>query len=155
MFFLQFIHLFSVSLWIGALVFFSFLVAPAIFKTLPRETAGDLLGHIFPKYYGLGCLCAVLSLGSLALLSAQSNAWYEARMMVLAFMTLIIFYSAFVMGPKVRELKTKLRAIKNQPDHAEQSKTFKRLHGFSMVLNLLVLIAGIVLLFLTALDFQS
>mgnify|MGYP000323124357 CR=1 FL=1 len=154
MFFLQFIYLLSLSLWIGALIFFSFIAAPAIFKTLPHETAGDVVGNIFPKYYQLGCLCAVLSLGSLALLSAQSNAWHEVRIMVLAFMTLITFYSAFVIGPKVRQLKTTLRAMKNQPAYAEKSKRFSRLHGFSMVLNLLVLIAGIVLLFLTALDFQ-
>ena len=47
MVFIKFLHLLSLSIWVGAMVFFSFVAAPAIFKTLPRETSGDVVGKIF------------------------------------------------------------------------------------------------------------
>ena len=37
---INFIHILSLVCWIGAIVFFSFFTAPAVFKTLDRPTAG-------------------------------------------------------------------------------------------------------------------
>jgi len=153
--FLQFIHLAFLSIWMGSLIFFSFIAAPAIFKVLPRETAGDVVAKIFPKYYQLGCLCGVFTLGSLALQSLQAESWHTARMISLGLMTAMTFYSAFVIGPRVRQEKIALHACKDTPAHAEKSLRFRRLHGFSMVLNLLVVFVGFILLFLTARAFQA
>ena len=38
-------------IWVGMIVFFTFFAAPSIFKALPRELAGEVIGHIFPKYW--------------------------------------------------------------------------------------------------------
>ena len=48
--FLNFIYLLSLVCWIGSIIFFSFFVAPVVFKNLEREIAGDLVGSIFPRY---------------------------------------------------------------------------------------------------------
>jgi len=40
----RFLHLFSLVVWQGSIIFFSFFTAPAIFKSLPREEAGDVVG---------------------------------------------------------------------------------------------------------------
>ncbi len=154
MIFLQFIHLVSLVVWIGAIIFFSFIAAPAIFKSLPRETAGDVVAKIFPIYHQLGCVCSILALGTLALFSPAVTDWHMARVISLSIMTLITFYSCFVMGPKVRVLKDDLRGSKSSPDFELKSKAFSRIHGISMVLNMLVLLVGIVLLFFTAMAFQ-
>ena len=37
----------AVSLWLGAMAFFAFVVAPAAFATLEREAAGRLVTAIF------------------------------------------------------------------------------------------------------------
>ena len=47
----KFIYILSVCFWIGSIFFFSFFAAPSIFKVLPRETAGNVVSDIFPKYY--------------------------------------------------------------------------------------------------------
>ena len=41
---IRFIHLMSLIVWLGGMVFFSFIVAPSIFQALPTETAGDVVG---------------------------------------------------------------------------------------------------------------
>ena len=51
-----------IALWLGAMGFFGFVVAPAAFSTLERGAAGRFVGVIFPRYYLVGAL-----LGSLAL----------------------------------------------------------------------------------------
>ncbi|MCK5237718.1 MAG: DUF4149 domain-containing protein, partial [Deltaproteobacteria bacterium] len=61
----KFVHLLSIVTWVGMLIFFSFVAAPSIFKVLPRESAGDVVGSIFPKYWLLGYLCGALSILSL------------------------------------------------------------------------------------------
>ena len=45
----NFIYLLSVVCWLGSIIFFSFIGAPGIFKTLEREKAGEVAGVIFPK----------------------------------------------------------------------------------------------------------
>ena len=148
MIFLQFIHLLSLAVWIGSIVFFSFVAAPAIFKTLPRETAGDVVGRIFPQYYKLGYVCGIFALGTLPLISSGAM----ERAICLVLMTVVTFYSAFMMGPKIRRLKNELRET---TENIEQKKRqFSKLHGISMGLNMLVLATGLILLFLTAAQFR-
>lgn len=54
----------SVSIWLGAMAFFSIFVAPAAFTVLDRESAGRLVTTVFPRYYngvtllsGLALIC--------------------------------------------------------------------------------------------------
>lgn len=147
---LHFIHFLSVVIWIGSIIFFSFIAAPTIFKTLPRETAGDVVGVIFPQYYKLGCICGALALASLFFLAGASSPdnW---RLLTLGLMTLLTFFSAFRIGPKVRKLKADFRALEEGAEREEKQQQFSRLHGFSMILNMIVLLAGLVFLGLTAL----
>lgn len=56
---IQFFYLLSLVVWIGSIIFFSFFTAPAVFKTLEREQAGELIGIIFPRYYKVGYVCGV------------------------------------------------------------------------------------------------
>jgi len=147
---LHFIHLLSIVIWIGSIIFFSFIAAPAIFKALPRETAGDVVGKIFPQYYKIGCLCGVLALATLLSISDASppDNW---RLVTLGLMTLLTFFSAFRVGPKVRRLKADLRAMEEGADREEKQQQFSRLHGFSMILNMIVLLIGLIFLGLTSL----
>ncbi len=150
---LQFLYLLSLSVWVGSMVFFSLIAAPSIFKAFPKETAGEIVAKIFPKYYQVGCLCSVLSLGTLAMSSVVFE-WHRARLITLSFMMLSTFYAAFIVVPKVRQLKNDLRASTDCSDEAEKSKRFRRFHGFSMLLNLVVLLAGLLVIFFTVLDMQ-
>ncbi len=147
---LHFAHLLSVTIWIGSIIFFSFIAAPAIFKMLPRETAGDVVAKIFPQYYKLGCFCGIVAL--LTLWSFSTGSMHDIwRLSTLGLMTLLSLFSAIRVGPKVRQLKADLRAAAEGPDREEQQQRFSRLHGFSMILNMIVLLVGLIFLGITAL----
>ena len=64
---IHFIHLLSFVMWMGSIIFFTFFAAPAIFRLLDRKQAGEVVGAIFPKYYGIGYICSVLAAATLML----------------------------------------------------------------------------------------
>ena len=60
MFALKYIHLFAITTWLGGMIFFSYVAAPAAFKVLERQTAGDFVGVVFPKYFIMGYVASVV-----------------------------------------------------------------------------------------------
>ena len=125
---IRFIYLAGISVWFGMLVFFSFFAAPSIFKILPREAAGEVVGDIFPKYWLAGYICALSSFVSLIVISIMEKAFPAAKIIILAVMTATTFYSGLVVGEKARglkaEIKTEVDPVKKETLRAE----FKRTH---------------------------
>ena len=46
--------IFLLSFYFGLGTFFSFIVAPELFRTLERSAAGDIVEKVFPLYFGAG-----------------------------------------------------------------------------------------------------
>src|ERR1700693_5152655 len=63
-------YLVTLAVWVGSIVFFSFVVAPTVFKTLKPEDAAALIRRIFSKYYLIGIICAAASIVCLGLFLA-------------------------------------------------------------------------------------
>ena len=147
---IRFIHLSSLVVWIGSIVFFSFIAAPCIFKALPRETAGDVVGEIFPKYWLIGYICSIAALLTLAYMSAYEKSVPVIKISLLVLMTLITFYSGLAVGNKARSIKAEIKAVEDPTKKESLRAEFKSLHLKSVILNIALLILGIVFLFLTA-----
>ena len=145
---LKFIHLLSIVVWLGMLIFFTFLGAPSIFKTLPKETAGDVVGSIFPKYWITGYITSVLATATLIATSSMRMAWPGWRLPVLIAMTVISFYSGLVVGKKARSIKAKIR--EGSDDLEALKRDFRKIHAVSAILNITVITLGLVLVFLTS-----
>ena len=145
---LGFIHLLSIVVWLGMLIFFTFLAAPSIFKTLPKETAGTVVGSIFPKYWITGYIASVLATATLIAISWAQMAWPGWRLPILIAMTVISFYSGLRVGKKARAIKA---LIKEGSDDKEALRhDFKKVHAVSAILNITVIILGLILVFLTS-----
>jgi uncharacterized membrane protein YwzB len=54
--------LFINSAYFGLGVFFSFYVAPTLFKLLAKEQAGSVVERVFPIYFGIGLAASLLTL---------------------------------------------------------------------------------------------
>ena len=147
---IRFIHLSSLVVWVGGIVFFSFIAAPAIFKALPRETAGDVVGEIFPKYWLIGYICSITALLTLAYMAVNEKMIPVVKISLLVLMTLITFYSGLAVGSKVRSIKAEIKAIEDTTKKESLRTEFKSLHLKSVILNIALLILGIIFLFLTA-----
>ena len=143
---INFIYLLSLVCWVGSIIFFSFFVAPVVFKTLEREKAGELVGIIFPRYYMIGYVCGGLVLVALLLTGPETAGlkWCAWGIMMLGTVC-----AGLAVNPKARILKEKLKDAP-ETEKPDLEARFKTLHSLSVKLNATVLFAGLWLLWLTA-----
>lgn len=130
---LAFLYFGSLGVWLGAILFFSLTVAPAVFRLLGSDAGGRVVGAIFPTYYLHGALTALLALAVLALaprlpaarpLPVSAPGAAAVALLVALAVDLLAWW---VLEPRVRA--------------AAGSPAFGALHGLSMGLNLVVLLA--------------
>ena len=143
---INFIYLLSLVCWVGSIFFFSFFVAPVVFKTLEREKAGELVGIIFPRYYMIGYVCGVLVLVTLLLTGPETVGlkWCAWGIMMLGTAS-----AGLGVNPRAKTLKEKLKDA-SETEKPDLEARFKTLHSLSVKLNAAVLFAGLWLLWLTS-----
>lgn len=131
----------SVSIWLGAMIFFSAIVAPQAFSVLDRQSAGLLVGTVFPRYYLFGITLGMLALVGVVgrFLQGQEIAW--APLVLLLLMLGISVFTLFVLLPQLEALK--------QPG---PPPAFARLHRVSVALNLATMLAGLTLVVVEGLE---
>lgn len=132
----------ALGLWVGAIVFVSFVVAPAVFRALPSETAGLVMGQIFPLYYGFTVAVGIVALGSALLLRRKvggTGAW-KVVVAMLVVMVAATTYAGAVVNPKARALRP---ALHQEPVDLKLRAEFDALHQRAVQLNGLVLILGL------------
>jgi hypothetical protein len=142
------IYLLSLVCWLGSIIFFSFFVAPVVFKTLDREKAGEIVGIIFPRYYKLGYVCGALILLSFLMTGDVGLKWCAWGIMVIG-----SSLAGLIINPKAKNIKEQLKSSPENKKLILEAK-FKTLHSLSVKLNALVLFSGLWLLGLTASSFQ-
>jgi uncharacterized membrane protein len=149
---LRFIYLLSLALWIGGMVFFSFMAAPSIFKALPRDAAGTVVTAIFPKYYWQGIICGVIALLTSVLLGTRErwNNLLLARTILIAVMLIGVLYAVIVLQPQIHAVKAQVTSFESLAPTDPLRLEFGRLHGRSFSINAAVLLLGVIVVFLTA-----
>ena len=95
----------------GEHYFFSFFAAPAVFRLLDRQQAGEVVGAIFPKYYGIGYICSVLAAITM-MLSGQHLA--GPPLIFLTIMAACTFYAGLYINPQAKALKQQMQ---DQPEN--------------------------------------
>jgi len=120
-----------VSLVLGIMLFFSFILAPMIFKVLPPDNAGVFIRAIFPYYY----LVNLLILSAVAVFYVYYSTFILDFYLVLI-SALLFFFNLVYLMPKINKFKD---------DRNE--KAFKVSHFTSVVINFAQLIMlGVVLI---------
>ena len=136
----------ALSLWVGGIALFTFVVTPVIFRAHGRDAAGKIVGSIFPAYFRYG-----IALAALALLAriAAGEAFHGARQWVgtllVATAILLTCYQAYGLVPRMEQVKRSVTSFGTAPPEDPARKEFSRLHGISMVVNLVVLLEGVAL----------
>ena len=75
----------SAGVWVGAIVFQSAVVAPAVFVDLDETAARALLRTLFPRFFRLGLICGALMLAAVLSLGVFSG--WTATFTILASIT--------------------------------------------------------------------
>lgn len=146
----KWLYLMALIIWLGEVIFFSFVGAPSLFTTFPTPEAGKAVGAIFPTYYRIGYVCGVvLLLGALVLAgSAMARGWWMMNALVAAVMLAVILYAGLVIQPRAAALRPQIHET-TAPAPAVKEE-FDRLHHLAVMLNGVVLVCGLAVSALTA-----
>jgi uncharacterized membrane protein len=143
------VFLLALIVWLGEVLFLSFVVAPVLFRTFPVPEAGRAVGAIFPIYYQVGAVCGVALLLTALLLrsAAAGGVSWTVITVVVALMLAATLYAGLVIQPRAQELRPQLHEISPPPSAKAE---FDRLHRLAVQLNGVVLLGGVAVAILTA-----
>jgi hypothetical protein len=155
---LRFVHLFTFTFWYGTLLYFTFIQAPMLFKTLSHPLFGEVQSHLFPAYYLISYICGTLLVVTFHLLHPLKNYLPQdcVKITLLYLMLLFSLGQGLWIGPKVSQLRIERQAAeeaKDQPKVDSLSREFGKAHGISSLFNLVVIISGTVYFFYLFRDF--
>lgn len=133
----------AVSLWVGGIALFTFVVTPVIFRTQGKDAAGKVVGSIFPLYFRYCLALAVLALvARIAAGEAFVGARQWAGTLLVVTAILLTGYQAFGLVPRMEKVKRSVPSFETALPGDPARREFSRLHGISMVVNLIVLLEG-------------
>lgn len=135
------VYLIALASWVGSILFFSFGVAPIIFRVLGDEAGGRFVRALFPRYYQWGAFSGAISLPCAVAVPLAfpelRGPWVGVQSLVIIVGTLITLYAGNVLTPAINAARD------GGPANAG---LFHRLHRRSVRLNAFVLLLGIGLL---------
>ena len=154
--FLRFLMLLSLVVWIGGLIFFAFVMAPALFNpaALPtRQLAGNVVSRTLGALHwmGIGCgvVFAITSMIDSRIVSGATHP-FAPRHIFIYLMIILTLVSIFGVAARMEDLKRQMVVIDNVPHDDPRRVEFNRLHVWSTRLEGSVLVLGLALLFATA-----
>ena len=119
-----------VAICLGMMIFFSFILAPLIFKILDQENAGKFVRKIFPYYYFINLVFLSFAAIFFLLISEVNFEFYIITILIISFL-----FAQFVLMPLINKLK----------DNNKETK-FKFAHGISVIINFFQIIGLVYLL---------
>lgn len=124
--------LFLLSVYFGISLYFSFIIAPIIFKSVDKKLAGLIVSNIFPSYFWIGLIIFIISF-----LYFIKNSYGLFIYIIIILAILLISLQIFYIIPSSHVLKT------NNYDG------FLRLHFWSIIFNIsIIIINGITIFYL-------
>jgi len=140
---LLWIHLIALAAWLGETLFFSAVVAPALFGGLDVEQAGAAVALIFPGYYVLGYASGALLVGTALALWRRSRPagglWLLSGVLAALALGACLFAGLAVL-PEADALRQHLH---DPAAPASVRERFDALHRLAVQLNAVVLLANL------------
>ncbi len=142
-----------IGLWLGAACFFSFAVAPSAFAVLSsREDAGLIVNRTLGIINYSGIIIGLILLAS-SYLSKQNvnriSLWIEQGLLLL--LTAACAFGQFVIGARLHNLREQIgRPINEAALDDPLRVAFNDLHGYSVTILSVAMIAAIITFFLLA-----
>ena len=122
--------LYLTAVILGAMIFFSFVVAPTTFKLLDEENSRKFIRGIFPFYYLLNL---ILSFVACILFYLNENLSIDFLLMVSV--SVLFAISNFILMPMINKFRDK-----------NEDKKFKISHFISVFINFIQLIFLVIIL---------
>ena len=124
------ISLYLISIILGIMLFFSFVVAPITFKSLNEESARVFIRKIFPYYYNINLALSLIVLLGFVVLDKFTLDFY-----FLLLISILFAISNYILMPLINSYRD-----------SNQDKKFKYSHFISVMFNFIQIIFLIFLL---------
>jgi len=146
---LRAIEFLSVSLWLGADAFLSFVVAPGAFAILgSRDAAGLLVGYSLARLHFAGIFLGLLFLLVRLLRTRDFGSFTSAAALCVVLMVILTAASQFTVSNRMERLKKEMVSVQNTPETDPLRVEFNRLHHISVAYEGGVLLLGFAGMFL-------
>ena len=122
-----------IAISLGTMLFFSFVIAPVIFKVLDASNASKFVRKIFPHYYLVNLIVLSIAVLLLFYISSVNLDFYITLVIAILFA-----FSLFVLMPLINKFKD-----------SKEEKKFKYSHALSVIINFIQIVGLIYLVFLT------
>lgn len=152
--FLRYLMLLSLVVWLGGLIFFSFVLAPTVFAVLPtRHLAGNVVSRSLTALHWMGIVSGIVFLVcsmTYTRLTSGSVHPFAGRHVLLYLMLALTLISQFGISPKMATLRASMGEIDSVALSDPARAQFDALHVWSTRLEGGVFFLGLALVYLTA-----
>lgn len=135
-------------LWVGSQLTIGYAVAPVLFASLERMTAGAIAAQLFRIEGWLGVACGVLLLVLANLLARRGEAPYRRLRWLLVGMLSCVLIGYFALQPYMNALRVQAMSAGMDIANSPYASRFGMLHGVSSFFYLVESLLGIALVWL-------
>jgi hypothetical protein len=148
---LRFLQVFSLGMWVGSILYFSFVVTRGAFAVLPNsDLAGALVGYALAKLHMIGIIAGVVYLLATAAIERSIGALAQPAALLVFAMIVFTMVSQYGVIARMDFLRAQMGSVEATTAGNPLRVAFDRLHQYSVWLESAVLLSGLVALFLTA-----
>src|SRR3954447_24521708 len=152
--FLRYLMLLALIVWLGGLIFFSFVLAPTVFAVLPtHQLAGNVVSRSIVALHWMGIVSGLVflicSMIHSRLSAGELNPFATGHVLVY-FMLALTAVSQFKLFPKMDALRTSVGEIDKVPLNDPARLLFDSLHVWSTRIEVGVFVLGLILVFTVA-----
>ena len=115
---------------LGIMLFFSFVIAPVIFKSLDEKNARVFIRNIFPYYYSVN-----LGLCFIAIINFIYQGLIDLEFYLILIVGILFAISNFILMPLINKFRD-----------TNQDNKFKYSHGLSVIINFIQMIILVIIL---------
>ncbi|VWC63837.1 MULTISPECIES: DUF4149 domain-containing protein [Burkholderia] len=134
------------AVWVGSLLTIGYAVAPVLFKTLERMTAGSVAVQLFRIEAILGVVCGVLLLALSNQQVRRGSSDYRRVRWIVAAMVVCVLVGYFALQPFMNALRVAAMGAGTDIANSPYASRFGMLHGVSSVFYLVESVLGLMLI---------
>jgi len=138
----------TLALLVGGNVLYTFLATPVIFARFERDLAGRVVAAMMPYYFRYDLVLVLVAVALFALAVPRRAPAYRASAALLGVTVVTAVAVVFWLYPAMLEVRGQVASFAADAPMTPARQAFRRLHGISSVLNLLLLAVGTALLLL-------
>ena len=115
---------------LAIMLFFSFTIAPIIFKSLDEKNARNFIRSIFPYYYSVNLILSVLVIICFIILN-----YYGLNFYLISSVAILFAFSQFILMPMINKFRDN-----------NETKKFNYSHAISVAINIIQMVFLVIIL---------